>query len=77
MTNLINERQNLIFGNNLFIQCGFFRNHEVQITKSFSSNTCKLEVETDIKGFFRVAFSGSEKEVFDYYLETYGCCYSR
>lgn len=77
MTNLINDRQGLNFGNNLFIQCGFFRDHEVQITKSFSSGVCKLEVETDIKGFFRVAFSGSEEEVFNYYLETYGCCYSR
>lgn len=76
MTNLINERQGLIFGNKNFIECGVFRNHHVEITKSISG-LCKLEVETDIKGFFRVAFSGSEEEVKNYYLETYGCCYSR
>lgn len=75
MTNLINDSKLLNFWENKYIPCGIFRDKEVQITENFG--VFRLEVETDIKGFFRTAFKSENfEEVKNYYLNTYGICYN-
>lgn len=76
MTNLINCEELLKFNGRKFIDCGVFRDSTVQITENFG--VYRLEIETDIKGFFRTAFkSNNFKEVKDFYLNIYGICYTK
>ena len=76
MTNLINCKELLKFNGRKFIDCGVFRDSIVQITENFG--VYRLEIETDIKGYFRTAFkSNNFNEVKDFYLNTYGICYTK